>query len=93
MKDKILYILLGLLFVNALFSWWQKSDNTPDYEFLRTQHTRIRNEIRELQTIIIQYDEDIFRIKREMVKTDSNILHADAKQLDSLFTVFFGRLN
>lgn len=95
MKDKILYIIIGVLFVIVIVVvvWAKKSDNVIDYGILKSEHTRIRKEMRELQTKIIKYDDDIFRIKREMVKNDSSILNADSKQLDSLFADFFDRFN
>ncbi len=90
MKNKILYIILGLLFINALYGWIKKED-VMNFDYLRTEHSKIRNEIKVLNTKLIKYDKDIKRIKNKMGVKDSIIENANNTTLDSLFDDFFNR--
>ena len=90
MKEKVLYVLLGVLFVNALWGWVQKTD-IPNYDFLRTEHTKIRNEIKELNNTNNELTNDIKRLKKSIGVKDSIIENADSNTLDVLFDDFFNR--
>lgn len=85
------HVIIVVLLVFNIVGCLKKSDNVPNYEFLRSAHSEIREEIRELQTKIIEYDTDIFRIKRAIITKDSVIDNADSDALDGMFDDFFNR--
>ena len=91
MKQWIMYVVFGVLLLGNVVAWMKNTDNVPNIDFLRSAHSEIRKEIRELQTKIIEYDEDIFRIKRAIITKDSVIDDADSDALDGMFDDFFNR--
>ena len=82
-------ILLVLLAISVGYIWLNKSE--PNYEYLKTEHTRIRTELKALGETLKTQDYEINRLKKEMSKSDSIILNATEPELDRLFSTFFDR--
>ena len=88
MKDKIVWIILGLFFINFMWNFL-KTEDVKNYNYLRTEYNKLQDELKDLNTKLIKQDDKIFRIQREMVYSDSLIDGASIAELDSLFDVFF----
>jgi len=87
MKDKIVWIILGLFFIN--FMWNFLKEDVKNFDYLRSEYNKLQDELKDLNTKLIKQDDKIFRIQREMVQSDSIIDGATRIELDSLFDVFF----
>ena len=89
-QQKIVYIILGLLFINALWSWVQK-DEGLDYGYFKAEHNRLRKELQILDSTLNKQSNDIYNIKARIINKDSIIDKASPGELDSLFIEFFIR--
>lgn len=89
MKDKIIYIILGVLIVYIAIDILKPSKD-HGYEYEQRLYNEQQEEIKHLYKEVQKGKEDIYRFKLLYYAKDSTILNANKRELREL-TTNFGR--